>query len=44
MILIFPSDLVYYTSLNKGGGTRYSLAFNIMVKGTFGNATSFLTL
>ena len=44
MVVIFPSDLVHYVSQNNRSRPRYSLAFNIMVKGTFGNPTSFLTL
>jgi len=44
MVVIFPSDLVHYVENNQDTARRYSLAFNIMVRGDFGNPTSYLTL
>jgi len=44
MILIFPSELVHCVEPNMDHNRRYSLAFNVMVKGNYGNPTSFLTL
>jgi len=44
MVVIFPSSLVHLVGPNMGTELRYSIAFNIFVKGNFGNPTSLLTL
>ena len=44
MVLIFPSDLVHSVKPNQDTLRRYSLAFNIMLRGDFGNPTSLLSL
>ena len=44
MVLIFPSELVHCVEPNMDHNRRYSLAFNVMVKGNYGNPTSLLTL
>lgn len=44
MVVIFPSHLVHYVENNQDTARRYSLAFNIMIRGDFGNPTSYLTL
>lgn len=44
MVVIFPSSLVHLVGPNRGEGLRYSIAFNIFVKGNYGNPTSYLTL
>ena len=44
MVLIFPSELVHCVEPNMDHNRRYSLAFNVMVKGDYGNPTSYLSL
>ena len=44
MVVIFPSHLVHSVKANQDTRRRYSLAFNIMIRGDYGNATSYLTL
>ena len=44
MVVIFPSDLVHSVQPNQDTNRRYSLAFNLMIRGEYGQATSHLTL
>jgi uncharacterized protein (TIGR02466 family) len=44
MVVMFPSHLVHYVENNQDTARRYSLAFNIMIRGDFGNPTSLLSL
>jgi len=36
-IILFPSSLTHMVETKKGDNTRISLAFNVFIKGTFGN-------
>ena len=36
-IIMFPSSLTHSVETKKGNNTRISLAFNVFIKGTFGN-------
>jgi uncharacterized protein (TIGR02466 family) len=36
-IIMFPSSLTHMVETKKGTNTRISLAFNVFIKGTFGN-------
>ena len=44
MVVMFPSSLVHLVTPNQIMRERYSLAFNIFLKGDFGNPTSLLKL
>jgi uncharacterized protein (TIGR02466 family) len=44
MIVMFPSELFHFVTLNQSTEMRYSLAFNMMLRGKFGNPSSFLSL
>ena len=44
MVVMFPSSMVHLVTPNQIMRERYSLAFNIFLKGDFGNPTSFLQL
>ena len=44
MVVIFPSELVHSVQPNQDTNRRYSLAFNLMIRGEYGHATSYLTL
>ena len=44
MVVIFPSELIHSVRPNADTNRRYSLAFNIIIRGEYGNATSYLTL
>jgi len=44
MVVMFPSSMVHLVTPNQIMRERYSLAFNIFLKGDFGNPTSFLKL
>ena len=43
-ILMFPSNVPHFVSENNSGENRYVIAFNVFVRGEFGNPTSNLTL
>ena len=40
LILLFPSEVWHQVNTNKSDKTRYSLAFNVMPVGVFGDVTS----
>ena len=44
MVVMFPSDLFHYVTTNMSNQLRYSLAFNMMLRGKFGNPSSFINL
>jgi uncharacterized protein (TIGR02466 family) len=43
-IILFPSSLIHMVETKEGDNTRISLAFNIFIKGTFGNNKSLTEL
>lgn len=43
-IIIFPSNLTHSVEVNNSTGDRLSVAFNIFVKGNFGNKESALSI
>ena len=44
MVIMFPSDLFHFVTENLSSEIRYSLAFNMMLRGKFGNPSSFINL
>ena len=44
MVCMFPSDLFHFVTMNQSMELRYSLAFNIMLRGKFGNPSSYIDL
>lgn len=44
MVVMFPSSLVHTVQQNRVMRERYSLAYNVFVKGDFGNPTSLLSI
>ena len=40
LLILFPSHLLHYTEHNLSDKLRYSLAFNMFAKGSFGNDSS----
>ena len=44
MILLFPSHVLHEVDTNKSDDTRYSLAFNLYAKGSFGHDECYLEL
>ncbi len=43
-LILFPSNLMHRVNENKSHKNRYSLAFNLFCKGTFGEKESLLVL
>ena len=43
-IILFPSNLIHMVENKEGTNTRISLAFNVFIKGTFGNNRSLTEL
>ena len=43
-IILFPSSLTHMVETKQGDNTRISLAFNVFIKGTFGNNKSLTEL
>jgi uncharacterized protein (TIGR02466 family) len=43
-IILFPSSLIHMVDTKEGDNTRISLAFNVFIKGTFGNNKSLTEL